>query len=202
MRGFDIRGIGPRVIRYGVDNTDPANPKVITDSNSDRGQIDDALGGRAYYQGRLELDIPLGTGAKELGLRPSIFLDVGSVFSVKRPTLTTLANFRDPADGLTKTSVPQFDHRRRQLRYAGAGRSRWQRQHAADPRRRLHKLPGRYDLQPLAVRANVSSATRGCRASRSAPGSTGTLLSVLSGSISLTPFAKKRAMTPNASHST
>lgn len=102
MRGFDIRGIGPRVIRYGVDNTDPANPKVITDANSDRGQIDDALGGRAYYQGRLELDIPLGSGAKELGLRPSIFLDVGSVFSVKRPTLTTLANFTDPADGLTK----------------------------------------------------------------------------------------------------
>lgn len=101
MRGFDIRGVGPRVIRYGVDNTDPANPKVITDG-SDRGQIDDALGGRAYYQGRLELDIPLGTGAKELGLRPSIFLDVGSVFSVKRPTLTTLANFTDPADGLTK----------------------------------------------------------------------------------------------------
>lgn len=101
MRGFDIRGVGPRVIRYGVDNTDPANPKVITDG-SDRGQIDDALGGRAYYQGRLELDIPLGTGAKELGLRPSIFLDVGSVFSVRRPTLTTLANFRDPADGLTK----------------------------------------------------------------------------------------------------
>lgn len=101
MRGFDIRGVGPRVIRYGVDNSDPANPKVITDGG-DRGQIDDALGGRAYYQGRLELDIPLGTGAKELGLRPSLFVDVGSVFSVKRPTLTTLANFRDPADGLTK----------------------------------------------------------------------------------------------------
>lgn len=102
MRGFDIRGVGPRVIRYGVDNSDPANPVVITDGDSDRGQIDDALGGRAYYQGRLELDIPLGTGAKELGLRPSIFVDVGSVFSVKRPTLTTLANFTDPADGLTK----------------------------------------------------------------------------------------------------
>jgi len=102
MRGFDIRGVGPRVIRYNsVDLTNPANPILDTTTN-DRGQIDDALGGRAYYQGRLELDIPLGTGAKELGLRPSIFLDVGSVFSVKRPQLTTLANFRDPADGLTK----------------------------------------------------------------------------------------------------
>ncbi len=102
MRGFDIRGIGPRVIRYGsVDLTDPANPILDTTTN-DRGQIDDALGGRAYYQGRIELDIPLGTGAKELGLRPSIFVDIGSVFSVKRPTLTTLANFKDPTDNLTK----------------------------------------------------------------------------------------------------
>ncbi len=120
MRGFDIRGVGPRVIRYSVNNLDPANPIVVTDGEGDRGQIDDALGGRAYYQGRLELDIPLGTGAKEMGLRPSIFLDVGSVFSVRRPQLTTLANFREtdpnaPGFGLTKslcrnatTGVTQF----------------------------------------------------------------------------------------------
>ncbi len=121
MRGFDIRGVGPRVIRYSVNNLDPANPIVVTDGDGgDRGQIDDALGGRAYYQGRIELDIPLGTGAKEMGLRPSIFLDVGSVFSVRRPQLTTLANFREtdpnaPGFGLTKslcrnanTGVTQF----------------------------------------------------------------------------------------------
>ncbi len=103
MRGFDIRGIGPRVIRFSnVDLTDPANPILDASLASRRNLIDDALGGRAYYQGRLEVDIPLGTGAKELGLRPSVFLDVGSVFSVKRPTLTTLANFKDPLDNLTK----------------------------------------------------------------------------------------------------
>ncbi|MGV7119961.1 outer membrane protein assembly factor BamA [Sphingopyxis sp. 550A] len=103
MRGFDIRGIGPRVIRFtDVDLTDPANPVLNSDLKNRNNLIDDALGGRAYYQGRLEMDIPLGTGAKELGLRPSIFLDVGSVWSVKRPTLTTLADFRDPSDGLTK----------------------------------------------------------------------------------------------------
>ncbi len=102
MRGFDIRGVGPRVIRYNsVDLTNPANPILDTTTDT-RGQIDDALGGRAYYQGRLEIDIPLGTGAKEMGLRPSVFLDVGSVFSVRKPQLTTLANFRDPADNLTK----------------------------------------------------------------------------------------------------
>jgi len=104
MRGFDIRGIGPRVIRYAdVDLTDPANPILNTDLSGRNGRVDDALGGRAYYQGRVEVDIPLGTGAKELGLRPSVFLDVGSVFGVRRPTLTTLADFKDPLDGNTKS---------------------------------------------------------------------------------------------------
>ncbi len=101
MRGFDIRGIGPRVVRYSnVDVTDPANP--VLDLTNDGRRIDDALGGRAYYRGRFEIDIPLGSGAKELGLRPSVFVDVGSVFSVRKPELTTLENFRDPTDGLTK----------------------------------------------------------------------------------------------------
>ncbi len=100
MRGFDIRGVGPRVIRYtNVDLSDTRNPVVATDRRS---RIDDALGGRAYYQGRLEIDIPLGTGARELGLRPSIFMDVGSVFNVRTPQLTTLNSFRD-TDGNFKT---------------------------------------------------------------------------------------------------
>jgi outer membrane protein insertion porin family len=100
IRGFDIRGVGPRVVRYGAVNlADPLNPVLDT---AQAQSTDDALGGRAYYQGRVEIDIPLGSGAKELGLRPSIFLDVGSVFQITPPVLTTLANFRDPADGKTK----------------------------------------------------------------------------------------------------
>ena len=39
---------------------------------------------------RAELQIPLGSGAKELGLRPSIFVDAGAVFKVTQPLLTTL----------------------------------------------------------------------------------------------------------------
>ena len=58
---------------------------------TDRNQIqDDAIGGRAYYMARAELQIPLGSGAKELGLRPSIFVDAGAVFKVTQPLLTTL----------------------------------------------------------------------------------------------------------------
>ncbi len=82
MRGFDIRGVGPRIQRIPY-LTDAAGNVTLS---KDRNQIsDDALGGRAYYQGRLEVEIPLGSGARELGLRPSIFADVGAVFGVKRP---------------------------------------------------------------------------------------------------------------------
>ncbi|MDB5689099.1 MAG: surface antigen [Sphingomonas bacterium] len=81
LRGFDIRGVGPRVQRVPYDAT---TGTFVTD----RTQItDDALGGRAYYLGHLEMEIPLGSGARELGLRPSIFVDAGAVFGVKRPTL-------------------------------------------------------------------------------------------------------------------
>ncbi|MEO5640345.1 MAG: outer membrane protein assembly factor BamA [Sphingomicrobium sp.] len=84
MRGFDIRGIGPRITRqaYNLDGT----LVPVTKSN----KISDALGGRAYYMGRLELEIPLGAGARGLGLRPSAFVDAGSVWSLTRPALTNI----------------------------------------------------------------------------------------------------------------
>ena len=64
---------------------------VVNVPNLKRDQIqDDAIGGRFYYLGRAEVQIPLGSGAKELGLRPSIFVDVGSVFDVTQPILQTL----------------------------------------------------------------------------------------------------------------
>ncbi len=53
MRGFDIRGIGPRISRqsYDVDgNLLPIDEKR---------QITDALGGRAYYLARAEVEIPV-----------------------------------------------------------------------------------------------------------------------------------------------
>jgi outer membrane protein insertion porin family len=69
VRGFDIRGIGPRVIRH----YDPGGDRQ-----------DDAIGGRYYYSGKLELEIPLGSGAREMGLRPSVFMDVGSVWGTTK----------------------------------------------------------------------------------------------------------------------
>lgn len=86
IRGFDIRGVGPRVVRrFYV--TDENNNQVLRDLNDENNQ-DDALGGRYYYFGRAELEIPLGSGAREMGLRPSLFTDIGAVFGVARPQLT------------------------------------------------------------------------------------------------------------------
>jgi outer membrane protein insertion porin family len=78
IRGFDIRGVGPRVLRipYDADGNLVTNEDQITD---------DALGGRAYYLGRAEIEIPVPTGFRDLGLRPSAFLDVGSVFGINDP---------------------------------------------------------------------------------------------------------------------
>lgn len=84
MRGFDIRGIGPRIVRKPYLYDDAGNPTGFDEDRSN--WADDSLGGRAYYLGHAELEIPLGSGARDLGLRPSIFMDVGAVFGVRRPT--------------------------------------------------------------------------------------------------------------------
>ncbi len=90
IRGFDIRGVGPRVVRrfYADGVTDPncftgADPDDACFIDTQGRVTDDALGGRAYYLGRVELEIPLGSGGRELGIRPSIFLDAGAVFGLK-----------------------------------------------------------------------------------------------------------------------
>ncbi len=98
IRGFDIRGIGPRVVRLNFidDDGDPDTPLVqesledVLSASNRRGN--DALGGKAYYIGRAELEIPLGSGARELGLRPSVFLDVGSLFGIDQPALQNFPN--------------------------------------------------------------------------------------------------------------
>ena len=86
IRGFDIRGVGPRVVRQFYELDEDGNQVLIP--LDDRRNQDDALGGEAYYLARAELEIPLGSGARELGLRPSLFVDVGSVFNIDAPQLT------------------------------------------------------------------------------------------------------------------
>jgi outer membrane protein insertion porin family len=79
LRGFDIRGIGPRIQRipYNTDET----------LATDQARITDALGGRAYYMGRLELEFPSSATLRSIGLRPSAFIDIGSLWKITAPSL-------------------------------------------------------------------------------------------------------------------
>jgi outer membrane protein insertion porin family len=81
MRGFDIRGIGPRVIRTPYNDAGELVPA------EDKNRITDALGGHAYYMGRIELEVPTSSGIRSLGLRPSAFIDIGSVWGITKPNL-------------------------------------------------------------------------------------------------------------------
>ncbi len=99
MRGFDIRGIGPRVLRTNYD----INGALL----EDEAQTSDALGGRAYYMGRVELEIPISSSIRSLGLRPSAFIDVGSVWKLKSPTLTDIIAVCVPV--AANTTLPLFN---------------------------------------------------------------------------------------------
>ncbi len=101
MRGFDVRGIGPRIQRVPYDITG-----VLL---KDDARTNDALGGRAYYFGRAELEIPLSAGARSLGLRPSAFIDAGSVFALKTPDLTNIVGVCTPEATNTTGSTILLD---------------------------------------------------------------------------------------------
>ena len=106
MRGFDIRGIGPRIQRL-------AYTDLIGTLSTKTNNVTDAIGGRAYYMGRIELEVPISANLRSLGLRPSAFIDVGSVFGIKRPNLQNIiiacspnrvglpTIYRGPGDPLT-----------------------------------------------------------------------------------------------------
>ena len=113
MRGFDIRGLGPRVIRSryievsrdengnlpdGAISVGPLNGSgtegfVVLSDDPDF-QQDDAIGGQAYYLARAEVQIPLGQGVAELGIRPSAFVDVGALWDVDFDADTQLFDLR------------------------------------------------------------------------------------------------------------
>ena len=110
--GFDIRGVGPRVLRKPYVDADgnavanavdaAGNPIPGVGLSKKRSQwTDDALGGKYYYLAKAELEIPLGSGARELGLRPSLFVNAGSVFGIRNPGVNPL---------LRQTTIPTLDN--------------------------------------------------------------------------------------------
>ncbi|MEO7276478.1 MAG: outer membrane protein assembly factor BamA [Sphingomicrobium sp.] len=87
LRGFDIRGIGPRVERVPYDAAGVLTPLPDTD-NGRRGA--NSLGGRSYYMARLEIEFPVSAGLRGLGIRPSAYIDAGSLWNLTPPTLTNV----------------------------------------------------------------------------------------------------------------
>ncbi len=91
LRGFDIRGYGPRIVRQLYESATVLTDEIVGN---------DAIGGRAYYNGRVELDIPVSSNIRSLGLRPTAFIDFGSVWNVVKPQLVdapgTCTRFDDP----------------------------------------------------------------------------------------------------------
>jgi outer membrane protein insertion porin family len=98
IRGFDIRGIGPRVVRipYNTDGT-------LQDLDVNK-QVNDALGGKAFYLARAELELPVSSGIKSLGLRPSVYVDAGSLWDITKPILTDVVAICSPKTGTTGLS--------------------------------------------------------------------------------------------------
>jgi outer membrane protein insertion porin family len=50
--------------------------------------------------GRLELEFPVTSGLKSVGIRPSAFLDVGSLWAIKKPLLTDIGIICTPNTGV------------------------------------------------------------------------------------------------------
>jgi outer membrane protein insertion porin family len=109
IRGFDIRGVGPRVVRRFYALNEDGTPKLdngaFTFVEDDNQRRDEAVGGRFYYLGKLELEIPLGQSIRELGIRPSAFVDVGALWGVRRPNLLNI----EPGSEQTRVSCQAAD---------------------------------------------------------------------------------------------
>lgn len=98
IRGFDIRGIGPRVIRV------PYDTHGVLEQLDVNKQVNDAIGGKAFYLARAEVEIPVSSGLKNLGLRPSVYVDAGSLWDITQPELTDVVAFCSPNVGTTGLS--------------------------------------------------------------------------------------------------
>src|SRR5262245_38374498 len=99
MRRFDTRCIGPRIIRQLYTSATEVSDEVVGN---------DAIGGRAYYMGRLEVEIPVSSNIRSLGLRPSVFIDAGSVWNVVQPELVDIPGTCTRPDNAATTNVSEF----------------------------------------------------------------------------------------------
>jgi outer membrane protein insertion porin family len=64
-------------------------------------QVNDAIGGKAFYLARIEMEIPVSSGIKNMGLRPSVYVDAGSLWDITKPQLTDVVATCSPKSGTT-----------------------------------------------------------------------------------------------------
>ncbi len=172
MRGFDIRGIGPRVVRYPYET-----PSEVDLSEN---IFSDALGGRAYYMGRAGSRISIDVGAQEPG--PSSFRfrrhRIGLEADHAGPDRRPRASARNPTMRRTRAS-------RRKPRSCCL-------ETAATPGLLMFRIP---------ASRNFSRAIRSSRAFRLASESTGYRRLVRCVSTSPKPCSRRKAMKQSSSHS-
>lgn len=86
LRGFDLRGAGPRL--------------QLSGNGANTVPLDTAIGGRGYYAARVELGIPVAPTLGKRGIKPIVFADLGSVFGGSRrgilPGETLVGNSAKP----------------------------------------------------------------------------------------------------------
>ena len=89
FRGFDVAGLGPREILRVID---PATGEVVATRRLN------AQGGNLYYQGTFELTLP-SVFPEEYGIRSALFVDAGSLGTLRGPDKSPTLLTRDPLTG-------------------------------------------------------------------------------------------------------
>jgi outer membrane protein insertion porin family len=95
LRGFDLRGVGPRVVRMAPDGTLLSGLGAST-----------PVGGRGYYRARAELGFTLGGKLGRMGLKPALFADIGSVFGARASGLLSSATAQTVPVPATNGAAP------------------------------------------------------------------------------------------------
>ncbi len=95
FRGFDVAGLGPREILRLVD---PTTGQVVETRTLN------ALGGNAYYQGTFELSLP-NVLPEEYGIDSALFLDVGSLGTLRGTDRSPDIYLTDPQTGLPAARI-------------------------------------------------------------------------------------------------
>ncbi|KJS26524.1 MAG: membrane protein [Hyphomonadaceae bacterium BRH_c29] len=90
FRGFDVAGLGPREILQVVD---PATGEIVATRRLN------AQGGNLYYQGTFELSLP-NVFPEEYGIKSALFVDAGSLGTLRGPDKAPSFYTTDPVSGL------------------------------------------------------------------------------------------------------